>query len=64
MIFRILVQHRFGNAKGKTEICRVGSEEVAKQIAEKLRKETFQSGTRRFRRYGKTVTVEPVEETA
>ncbi len=63
MTFRIMVQHRFGNTDGKEELCRVGNEETANQLAEKLRKETFQAGTRRFRRYGRTVTVEPVEET-
>jgi len=63
-VFRIMARHRFGNADGEEEICRVSSEEIANQIAEKLRKGTFQAGTRRFRRYGKAVTVEPVEETA
>ena len=62
-VFRIMAQHRGGNAEGKKEICRVGNEAMANEIAEKLRRQTFQAGTRRVRRYGKTVTVEPVEET-
>jgi len=57
-----MAQHRFGNGDGKEEICRVESEAIANQIADKLRKETFQAEMRRFRRYGKTVTVEPVED--
>ena len=62
-VFRIMGQHRFGNAEGKEELCRVGNEAIANQIAEQLRKATFQAGPRRVRRYGKTVTIEPVEET-
>jgi len=61
MTYRIMGQHRFGNAIGKSEICRCESKEIAEKIAAKLRKETFQSGTRRLRRYGSTIEIEEIK---